>query len=378
MMSSPRTLPLLLLAFASASGCADELPDEALIIAPRILAVRTSVVAPIAPDDDFPDGVTRTQALPLETVAIEPFIVGPDGPIDPDDVDPVWIACELPPGLGLFSCISNSFPIALGDIPDCPEVDPMGIDPEAIPEPVSPCIIAWEGSPEYTVPLSNNVFIGGAIELTMIAGVPTGTDGTSTQECADELLGDEYQLPDDCLFAVQRISLGPIGRMLLLLDEFGIELDGFDPPDPEDVPEADFNPQITAFTFETLDENGEPEGDSVDVGLGEAIAAELGDRIRIEVSSPEEHLQTYPIPVNNGESTEDRDEAYQGSWYRTWGDLLSGSSDDPDSFNEWQLFQDSQDDEETPPADRAFMYYVVRDGRQGVDWWWFEVEADGA
>jgi hypothetical protein len=33
-----------------------------------------------------------------------------------------------------------------------------------------------------------------------------------------------------------------------------------------------------------------------------------------------------------------------------------------------------QDETETPPDDIARMYYVVRDGRQGVNWFWFELE----
>ncbi len=104
----------------------------------------------------------------------------------------------------------------------------------------------------------------------------------------------------------------------------------------------------------------------------------LGETIRIDVESPEEDLQEYAIPVNNGQSYELRKESYDGSWFITWGDLLSGSSNAPNSYNEWAIRRGEQDDieSETPPDNRASLFYVVRDGRQGSAIWWFNIEVE--
>lgn len=355
-----------------ALGCATDLPEQGLIISTRVLAIKTTVTTPLIPDDADAE-TPKAQALPFEVVTIEPFVVGPEGPIEPDSIDPVWIGCELRAGQGLFACIQAAMPLTLDELPEC--VAPSFADLEdttALPEPVSPCLIGRTGMPEYTVPLSANVFIGGAIELTMIAGSPTGT---STDDCARELLSGDYELPDDCIYAVQRLSVGPIEQLLALAAMFGVPLEGFEVPDPEDIPEADRHPRITEVRVNLQDPEGEPVGESTPINLGDVVEVPLGVTMRIDVVSPAEDLQVFPVAINNGESFEDRDEAYSGHWYRTWGTLLAGGSDDPESWNEWNFVPGAQDpkDEPAPPDERAILYYVVRDGRQGVDWFWFEV-----
>lgn len=373
-MTLRRTVSLAALALL-ASGCAMDLPDEKLIISHRILAIRTAVTMPLLPDPD-PEVDAQTpkaEALPFETVEITPFIVSPEGPVDPDSLDILWIACELTPGQGLFACIQAAMPLTLDELPECGEPSLDQLMGTELPEVESPCLIAREGSPEYVVPLSANVFLDGSIELTMIAGVP---DGTPTDSCARELLSGDHDLPDDCLYAVQRLNVGPVEQLLVLADMFGVEIPGFEVPDPEDVPEADRNPRITEVRVGMVDENGEQVGDAFIVGAGELVTAPRDAIVQIEIDSPEDDLQVYQVPVNNGESYEDRSEAYQGDWYRTWGTLLSGTSDDPSSFNRWTLTQGEQDETETPVGDRARLYYVVRDQRQGVNWFWLELQVD--
>jgi hypothetical protein len=372
-MTRSRSLALLasLVCMGGVVGCAMDLPDERLIISYRTLAIRTAVTTSLLPDAELDADRPKAQALPFETVELTPFIVNQDGNVDPDSLDVVWLACELTPGQGLFGCVSAVFPIALAEIPDCEVPDINQLSGGDLPELVSPCVIAREGSPEYVVPLSANVFVGGAIELTMIAGVP---GGTSTDECAKQLLADEYDLPDDCLYAVQRLSVGPVELLVQLAADFGVEIPGIELPDPEDVPEPDRNPRITEIRVGVIDEEGMQVGDAFVVPSGGVFSAPLGSTLQVEVDSPEEDLQTFLIPVNNGESYEERSEAYQGDWYRTWGDFLSGTSDDPMSYNQWMLVQGEQDETEMPLNNRARLYYVVRDGRQGVNWFWIEVE----
>ncbi len=369
MLRLARLVPLACVALSL--GCAMDLPEPGLIISTRVLAIKTTVATPLVPDPADAD-TPKAQALPFETVTIEPFVVGPEGPIEPDSIDPVWIACELTAGQGLFACIQAAMPLTLDELPECAVPSFTDLDGTSLPEPVSPCLIGRTGIPEYTVPLSANVFIGGAIELTMIAGSPTGT---STDECARQLLRADYELPNDCIYAVQRLSVGPIEQLLALAAMFGVPLEGFEVPDPEDIPESDRNPRITEVRVNLQDPEGEPVGESTPIAIGDVVEVPLGVVLRVDVVSPTEDLQVFPIAINNGESFEDRPEAYSGSWFRTWGTLLSGSSDDPESYNEWTFLPGLQDpkDEPAPANERAFLYYVVRDGRQGLNWFWFEV-----
>ena len=367
---STRPLAALLGLAALSSGCAMELPDARLIIDRRVLAIRTEVTGTLIPDE----GETpKAQALPFETVTVTPFVVDPNGPVDPEDIDAVWLACQLGPGQGLFSCLQDAMPVALDELSECetPSFEDLG-DIENLPEPASPCIIDRAPIPEYGVPLAANTLIGGSIELTMIAG---SEDGTTTERCANELLSGEFELPNDCLFALQRLDVGPIEQLALLAEMFGVELPGFEAPDPEDIPEPDRHPRISEIRVGQV-EDGEQVGEVEVVSSGARVQAPLGATLQIEVDSPEEDLQTFLIPVNNGASFDERDEAYSGDWFRTWGTFLAGTSDDPQSFNRWTLEPGSQDETERPVDDLARLFYVVRDGRQGVNWFWLEVEVE--
>ena len=363
-----RSQQLFLLAspfLSLASACQDPLPDPQLVITPRILAIKTEVTTPLPLGIDEADQPARAQALPFEGVTITPFLVHPEGVYAPDEIDPVWIACEMGPGQGLFGCISESFPFELDSLPSCPVQDFNSVDVGDPPPSVSPCLIGRAFAPEFVVPFSQNLFVGGDIELTMIAGPP---GGTSTDACAKDFLAGESQLPNDCIYAVQRLPLGPPELMLYLLGEFGIEIPGFDPPALEDVPEPDRNPRITKLETEIIDPQGNASA-RVEVQPGDTVTVRIGDTLRVHTTSPEEDLQTYLVEVNNGESFEEDSESYFGDWYVTWGRLLSGSSDDPESFNEVEYLQGSQDEDEVPPNDAAHIFYVLTDSRQGVNWW---------
>lgn len=359
---------------AALTGCAEMLPSESLVINTRILAIKVEVTVPLFPDE--PGAKPRAQGQPLEQVTLTPFVVGPEGPVDPAQIDPVWIACQLPPSAGLFSCISDSFPIALDDIPACPVQtmeDLLNLGDE-LPEVPSPCLIGREGAPNYTIPLSGGVFSGGDIEITMIGQTP---GGTSTDACARDLLSGDYEIPGDCILALQRLTIGPLEALILQLDMFGVDL-GFPLPDPDEIPDADRHPEITRFDVTIVDEDGEPTGDVFtldpsDPAGNPPVEAKLGQTLMITTTAPEEDLQEYPIQVS-GSDPETETEAYSGDWFRTWGSLLSGTSDDPESRNEWRLVPDPQDEDEAPPDGRATMFYVLRDGRRGLDWFWFDVE----
>ncbi len=364
------------LSFASLLGCSQDLPDERLIIAPRVLSISTNVVFSPTSEPDAPGLPPKVQALPFDTVKISPLIVTPEGVVAQEDLaaahDPIWIACELAPGSGLFGCISKAMPTALGDLPDCLVPSPLDLSDRGLPEFPTPCIIAREGAPEFVVPLTANMLIGGDFEITMIA---SSKGGTSTDACASPFLNDEHRLPDDCLYGVQRLSLGPREQLAALIEQFGGPSAGLDSGSQSDVPAPDRAMHIADFTVIRIDPEGEILGQPVFLERGDSIRVGLGETIRIDVSSPKDDLQSYFIPINNGEDFEERTETYDAAWYRTWGSMLSGSSNDPDSYNEWTLLPSGQDDQLIPDAP-IHLYYVVRDGRQGVNEYWFSVEIE--
>lgn len=373
------------------AACGGELPVEERIITTRILAVRSEVIAPLIADPK-PDLGLRCQALPFEGVRLTPFIVTPTGPLDlsgsgsssgsTPDFDPVYIACNLGPGQGLFACLKSQLPTTLADIPECPVPSFMdlGMSPGSIatslPESPSPCLLPSDGSDDgaqdFVVPFAQALLIGGDVEITMISQSP---GSPSTADCAKVLLADAVDLPNDCLYSVQRVPIGPIEQLLVLAKMFGVKLppELGQPPDPADIPDGDRNPRIVDFSVTLVHQ-----GTSTELGpqpRGATIKAEIGDTLVISTSAPADDLQEFLVPINGGAGgTDTQTEAFDGAWFRTWGSLLSNSSDDIMSRNEWTMKIGQQDEDEVPPDGRAGLFYVLRDGRNGADWWWISVE----
>ena len=367
MLLSRKTLSTLALLSGTLVACAD-LPDRQLVIEHRILAAQVAVTMPLDPNE--PLEPSRNQVLPLETARITPFVVGPSGAVDAAAIAPMWIACELFPGGGPFACIENAIPLAPEDLPDCVSVTPDDLA-TGVPDVASPCLLSREGAPELTVPPSQGVLGGADYELILIGGPP---GGTTTQRCATELLAGVADTPDDCLYGVQVVSVGPKPLLFQLADQFGVDLGDIETPAPDEVDAPDLNPRITSFRVSVVDNRGNELRPAQEVAPGEVITAKAGDILRIDTTSPVEDLQPFRIPTNNGATFEDQEEAYTGDWLRTWGEQLSPSSGDPESYNEWTLRRGDQDDTDLPPDGIAHMYYVLRDTRGGVNWWWFSVE----
>jgi len=372
-----RLVGLAALALSLTVGCADPLPSSQRVTETRVLAIKTEVIVPLFPEMD-PDAAVRCQALPFEQIRLTPFVVDTQGPVDPLTLDPIYVACNLQASQGLFSCLRSAIPTDFAAIPECP-VPSLDLDPEAEapPEPPSPCVLPADGTDDgiqdMTLPFATALLAGGDIEVSMFGHME---GGPTTLECADILLSGDAQLPNDCVFAVQRVSVGPIEALLLLLASFGIELPVElvgELPAPEDVPDADRNIRIESFSATILKPDGTLE-ELGELAPGDTITAAAGDVLQLTTVAPNTELQTYPVPVNNGESSEDRDETFDGRWFVSWGSLLSGSSNDSMSYNEWELIpREDQEEPMRPDDDAGTLFYVVRDGRQGVDWWWLRL-----
>lgn len=357
-------------------ACGSELPSSERIISTRVLAIRSEVLTPLYPDPG-PDLGVRCEALPFEGVRLTPWIVTPDGPLDltGPDFDPLYIACNLGPGQGLFGCLKGALPTTLADIPACPVPSLMDLG-GPLPESPSPCILpadaSDDGAQDFIVPFASTLLIGGDLEVTMISRSP---GSPATEMCAERLLTDDPDLPNDCLYAVTRVPVGPIERLLALAADFGVALPPeLGPvPDPDKIPDGDRNPRILDFSVTRI-----RDGEGEDLGpqpRGAVIQVELGDTLKIATNAPPTDLQEYLVPINGGAGgTTTQSEEYDGSWFRTWGTLLANGSDDALSNNEWRMEIGSQDELDAPPDGRATLFYVLRDGRVGIDWWWVSVE----
>ncbi|MEM9454350.1 MAG: hypothetical protein AAGF11_09235 [Myxococcota bacterium] len=385
-----RSPPLLLLPLlpvgSLGSACAMELPLAERIDNLRPLGIRVEAQSAFAPEPT--DQATRAEALPTDNIRVIPLFVDDQEPLSSErieqELEPVWLACPLQPIQGIFSCLTAQLPLTLDEIEDCPPVDFSALDPTTgeLPAVPTPCRLAQgtPAEPQMQVPLDFNFFLGGDLELTMIGHRPQS--GT-TERCAQAVL-EEEPLPTECLVLVQRASIGPDAAIVQLAADMGLadedQLGAI--PEDDEVPDADRHPRIETFRVVVTDEEVTrddltriiDEGGAIDVARGDTVAAAPGQTLVIETTAPEDDLQTYFIPADDGES-EEREEFYEGDWYRTWGTLLGNDSDDPRSFNTWTMEPGEQDDPlaQTPPEDRATLYYVLRDDRQGVDWWWFHV-----
>ncbi len=370
--TNPRAVAALATALITA-GCGSGLPLEERIAGVRPLAVRVEVADPGASDTD----PVRAEGLPFDTVRMYPFIADIDGPFElpriQDELQPRWLACNLAPIEGLGSCLANTAPLSPSEVPVCPPVDLSAVDPnaDALPTFPSPCEITTgtPSQPEFTIPFDSAYLFGGDIEVTMVGHLPGEGD---TDRCFEQLLAGGTNADPACLYIASRVPVGPDSVLIDLAAQFGLpEIEGLgELPDP--LPDADTHPRIQNFVVRELDEDGN-EVAAFQVERGSVITVATGHQLDMETQAPQEDLQTYPIPTEDG--FVNGEETYEGLWYTTWGTLLSGSSDDPLSLNSWTLKPGEQDEEgDLPPGERATLFYVLRDGRNGVDWWWFHAD----
>jgi len=380
MPASRRLLPLVCLSALLGSACAMELPLSERVVNERPLAVRIEVLP--APADGGP---TQAEALPFDTIRAVPFVVDAQEVLSPEriaaEMEPVWLACPLQPLQGVFSCLTSELPLTLDEIEACPTIDPFElIMTGELPELPVPCRVETDtpAAPELQVPFDFNVFLGGDLELTMIAHRP---GAASTERCAELLLG-EQPFDTECITVVQRAAIGPDVELYELASLAGLDdLDQLGVMPPEQDP--DTHPRVERVRVVVVD--GEvtrdqlvssfERDDVVEVATGDTIVAGVEQTVVIEITTPEDDLQSYFIPSGNG-TFEEREEYLRGDWFRTWGTLLANDSDDPVSYNTWRMVPGEQDDiaSELPPDGVATLFFVQRDDRQGVTWTWFHVQ----
>lgn len=332
-----RTLALCIVA-TLASACAFDLPEEALIVDERVLGVR-----PVAPDGD--EEVPRAEFLPLQDVTIEVLAVDAEGPLDPASVQARWLACPSGPNLPTFSCVSDVVPVDLADVPQCPTDAGTPVDLPA------PCVLSDAFAPSFVVPAFTQAFAGFSFDLTLILALG---DGPDIDGCSEALLAGDYDTPDGCLYTGYAMAIGPASELAALNPNA--------PPTmaPDDSPNHHPSP---ARVMVGLDD-----GDAFEVmASGASVTLQPGQMLRLDVEPNEADLETYSVPVNNGESFTRVQESLTTRWFRSSG-TFEGSGQAPPILGATGVVW--------APGDKstARIYALTRDGRGGVDWWWLDIE----
>jgi hypothetical protein len=304
-------LPLLTLA-----ACGIDLPEEALLEGPRVLAVR---VVPSNADEARPDAAL----VPGAAASVEALVVDELGPIDPGLMSALWVACPLGVGLPAFSCLEESLPVERDALPSCPET----VDASA-PLP-APCVLAETLEPDFTVPGFEQALAGARLELTLVLALERHDD---VDRCADALFRGDYDTPEGCVYTSYALSLAT-------------------PSEP-----ANRHPGPGTITATIGDRN------PVELPAGTVFPVPSGELVTLMYEPTDEDTESYEVPVNNGASFETILEDPTVRWFRTGGEFLSDAP--------FALFSEIELD---LPDESTRVYAVLRDGRGGVGWWWADL-----
>jgi hypothetical protein len=349
-----RTAQELALAGVVSALCAGCLPEGAppWLVDHEIAAalrIEVAVRGPFSPESPRP-GREVASVLPGDTIRATPFIVGPEGPADLDELRPAWFFC------GVTSCFNA---VVRGEAER-----PCGV--ESLP-PQDTCSMGQGASGELQLGAPGS-FLELALRppgLFMISGTP---DGPSTAECVARLRSDGGETLQECLLVITPLPLGPAWRLILL----GVFLGVPDAPPlgviPPDAPGAEPNlfPAVLPFQLRIVGVDGATRTDIVESGA--TVSLRPGERV--EIRAPLDPLDTQyfvdaPVIGDALPSFSTGYEFLSSSWLFS-ADVVQLPTE-PQQI-QWWVPEDA-------PA-QIFGYYLLSDQRSLV-WAWlrFEVEA---
>lgn len=248
------------------TGCIPTVEATTYIDHAQALGIRLEVIedGPNAPDLwVLPEGKLRATPLPGDTVRLTPLFAGEDGPLDLSELEPLWIAC--------------------GD-PWC-SVPPIERTCDVLPVgPAESCIVGH--GPTLVTTLDD--VPGRTATIRMVSGTP---GGPTSEECLERLETPKKTEPLwDCVVVHDRVTLGPMWRLIELAADAGLE-DHLDPaeipPEARDV-EPNVNPEVVAFIVSS---ESKPEASRVEPSA--RIRVRAGERVRVELEQDDGALQEY-------------------------------------------------------------------------------------
>lgn len=328
-----------------AFGCTPEVDPPWLVERPTELAVSIEVTQQgpygLRPADD--DTRPFHEALPLDTVRIEPFIVDHGGPIAPDDLDARWVACTT---LGCLDALEN-----LDTLSSCAtSFDPSGS-----------CLLGNTPSITFTLPdfpptlqqvsLFSLALAPSIVFIASRAGDP-GADLCARRLRAREPLGH-------CVMMLRDLDLGSLAELVSAAETAGIEVDASD--SNEELLEVPRNHVPFVRTFSVLGSSAREDGD---VAASGAVPVVVGDEIAIEYRPEPADLDAFEVEIE-GEPPLTYAETHSGQW---WIDRDAIAFTSADLQARWTVSGD---------PGTAYVYFVLRDGRGSEAWGWLAFEVQG-
>ena len=327
-----------------AFGCTPEVDPPWLVERPTELAVSIEVTQQgpygLRPAED--DARPFHEALPLDTVRIEPFVVDHGGPIAPDDLDARWVACTT---LGCLDALAN-----LDALPSCA----TSFDPSAS------CRLGDAASMTFTLPdfppALQEVSVFSLALAPSIAFIASRADGPGADACARRLRARDPLGP--CVMMLRDIQLGSLGELVDAAETAGIEVDVSD--SSQELLEVPRNHVPFVRTFSVLGSSAREDGD---VAASSSVPVVVGDEIEIAYVPEPADLDAFDVEIE-GEPPLTYAEMHAGQW---WIDRDAAAFTSADLQARWTVSGD---------PGTAYVYFVLRDGRGSEAWGWlaFEVQ----
>lgn len=347
------------------SGCLPEgappwLVDHAIVASLRFDVAAAGPYAPVSPREDR----SIASLMPGDRLRATPFLVGPEGPIDPSEVRPAW-----------FYCRSTR---CFGDLSATP--GPRACEVEAVGS-TTTCAIGRAGAVELELGELRSLidlFLDPPA-LLMVAGTPGGTD---TAECVARLRGldERGETLQQCILLMEPLPLGPLWRLMVLAGFAGLpDALPLDTVTPEvQAAEPALYPVVLPFELTIVGVDGTSrqriavDGATVPVARGE----------RVEIFAPVDvfDAQIYYQALVGGTTIEFQAgyESFSSTWLFT-ADVApsyAGEGEDSEGLGGPLTGTPVQQvwfsiPEDAPPT--IYGYYLLGDGRSQV-WAWLRFE----
>lgn len=329
-----------------ATACTPPIEPAWLVSKPRELAIEVEVAAqgPFG-ERIVPGPRTPRDALPLDTLAMRAVVVDPDGPIDPDALEGMWLLCQ-----GVGNCLVRD-PVAERSLCTDQEI-----------QPTAPCRFGDGGSASLTIGEIPSMFpdappsVFDLVSGPTVAFVGSPPDGPGLERCVARL--DARERLDGCLLMERVLGLGPLGELVDQLIAAGID------------------PGITdgAETLLERPRNNNPAVEAVRVSFGrESLLVPVGGRVAVPYDA---------AIVMTVEPTDADLDGYEV----VLGDETVLLTDDLDT----QWWFDREVDLEEAPLGQLWVrwragaatgtvraYVALRDNRSGEAWGWLDLEIEG-
>ncbi|MCA9650664.1 MAG: hypothetical protein H6712_19305 [Myxococcales bacterium] len=328
------------------TACTPPLDPPWLITGPRELALDVEVIAQGPYGEPIATGSrTPRDALPGDTLALAPVVVDAEGRLDPTELEATWMLCN-----GIYGCLLRGDEVSQRPTCTGDEIQPR-----------SPCRFADGGRVTLTLAdLPEQIPLEGFTVFDLLTGptvamVASPPGGPGLEACLSRL--DARARMDGCLLTERVLGLGPLGEMVALLEQAGI--------DPGIGPDADTllarprnrNPAVEELVVSHGDETRV-------VAAGSVVAVPSDVEISLTVAATDDDYDTYEVELED-QRVSFSDPLTAQWWLDTEVEQLEGTSGELTT----RLLAEG-------PA-RVRVYVVLRDGYDGEGWGWLDLEVGG-